>query len=527
MTKGVNRLISGAIILTIAGIISKLLSAMYRIPLQNLTGDLGFYTYQQIYPVIATVMILSLYGFPVAVSRLTKDQIVNGKPIDQRFYVIPVFFILFTISVLMAIILFLFAPTLAQVMHDEQLTFSLQLSALLFLFIPFLSLFRGLFQAELQVEATAYSQIVEQLIRVTIIIIGAWLIFDGSLHVRSIAEVGVLASFISMLVASILLFGFFLHRYPFVKSTKNVHYKIEWKQFIKTIITFGLIASLNHLTLIFIQFVDTITLVPQLLKMGLNSLEAMEQKGIFDRGIPLIQIGVVLGSSFALLFVPSITEKKHQNELEGVRDAFSISVYLAVGATIGLIILFPEVNRLLYQNDLQTGVLQILAISIVLLSISIIGSAILQASQYVAYTIVSLTIAVAAKWLLNYSLVPLWGTYGSAIATVSSLFLLSILIVSGIYRKTQFSPLKYIRYGPLIVASSMMTLYLFVIKWFIQSDNFSRFMLLYYVMFLVLSGAFIYVLVLIRFSVFNERQLKALPISKLWLTLDRYVNKQR
>ena len=43
----------GAVLLTIAGFIVKLLSAVYRVPFQNLVGDQGFYIYQQVYPFVA------------------------------------------------------------------------------------------------------------------------------------------------------------------------------------------------------------------------------------------------------------------------------------------------------------------------------------------------------------------------------------------------------------------------------------------------------------------------------------------
>ena len=38
-----RRVMHGAFILTIASFIAKVLSALYRIPLQNLVGDEGFY----------------------------------------------------------------------------------------------------------------------------------------------------------------------------------------------------------------------------------------------------------------------------------------------------------------------------------------------------------------------------------------------------------------------------------------------------------------------------------------------------
>ncbi|WP_347861764.1 oligosaccharide flippase family protein [Salimicrobium sp. PL1-032A] len=63
----------GAAWLFVAGIIGKILSAGYRIPLQNLGGDVGFYVYQQIYPIIGIGIVLALQGVPAAVSRVVAE----------------------------------------------------------------------------------------------------------------------------------------------------------------------------------------------------------------------------------------------------------------------------------------------------------------------------------------------------------------------------------------------------------------------------------------------------------------------
>src|SRR5699024_7553724 len=107
--KGSN-LLKAALILTLAAFISKVLSALYRIPLQNLTGDLGFYVYQQIYPFIGMIMILSLYGFPAAISKLALTTIneKDGRLSLYSFY-LPLTFILFIINALLFLIFTLFS----------------------------------------------------------------------------------------------------------------------------------------------------------------------------------------------------------------------------------------------------------------------------------------------------------------------------------------------------------------------------------------------------------------------------------
>ena len=48
----------------------KILSAIYRIPYQNVLGDDGLYAYQQIYPVVALGVILSMNAIPSAVTQV-------------------------------------------------------------------------------------------------------------------------------------------------------------------------------------------------------------------------------------------------------------------------------------------------------------------------------------------------------------------------------------------------------------------------------------------------------------------------
>ena len=69
-----KNLIRGTFILTIAALFTKILSAFYRIPFQNIVGDVGFYIYQQVYPFYAIAIALSTYGFPVVISKLYTEE---------------------------------------------------------------------------------------------------------------------------------------------------------------------------------------------------------------------------------------------------------------------------------------------------------------------------------------------------------------------------------------------------------------------------------------------------------------------
>jgi PST family polysaccharide transporter len=74
-----KRTMEGAFILTIASFIAKILSAVYRVPFQNLVGDEGFYVYQQVYPIYGLAMTLALSGLPQFISKLVASQKKSAK----------------------------------------------------------------------------------------------------------------------------------------------------------------------------------------------------------------------------------------------------------------------------------------------------------------------------------------------------------------------------------------------------------------------------------------------------------------
>lgn len=519
-----NQITIGAALLLIVGLASKVLSALYRIPLQNLTGDIGFYLYQQMYPLIAFVMIISLYGFPSAIAKLTVAQRErHGKLTYQNFF-LPLFIILFVGATMLAILLMIFSPALASYINEPSLTAAFRLGSLLFFFIPFLALARGVMQADYHMKPTAISQFIEQLVRVTIIVIAAVMIWLTILPVTEIANAGIIASLCGMGLATLYASSVFLLRYPVKPYRSDEKTVIPWRYYMKTLLIFGIFATVNHITFIFMQLVDMLTLVPQLMKAGFSQDVARLEKGIFDRGVPLIQLGIVIGSSFAIAFIPTLSTKNWRAHFVRLQEALALSFYLATGATLGLIMTLPDVNQLLFMDRAGTVALQILALAIFLLSITLTGIAILQVTNHIRVTVIIIVIAIIIKWFGNICFVPIWGTVGSALATVVSLFCLTVLIMLAIKRhiNVRFRELfQEVRFGALLKASSVMVIYLASLQILINSAVFSRLLLLGYTLWLVLTGALVFITILLRNDALSDEQLRALPLAQGLIVLKR------
>jgi Membrane protein involved in the export of O-antigen and teichoic acid len=91
MKREISKAIKGTWILTIASLFSEFLSAVYRIPLQNIVGDRGYFIYQQVYPIYGIFTVLALSGLPVVISKMfaQQDSIASkGKLLKRTFFIL-------------------------------------------------------------------------------------------------------------------------------------------------------------------------------------------------------------------------------------------------------------------------------------------------------------------------------------------------------------------------------------------------------------------------------------------------------
>src|SRR5690625_172520 len=301
-----------------------------------------------------------------------------------------------------------------------------QTIAFAFLVVPFLAVSRGFYQAKDKMEQTAFSQLIEQIIRVGIIIYICYLIYIGQLDIYKIGDIGALATIIGMIAAILFLFFTFFNE---KKDAQIQPYKIPWLYYLKILLFFGVVTALNHMVFIIIQFGDVFTLIPNLLTYGFSAEEAMVWKGIYDRGVPLIQLGIVIGSSFAVALIPTISANyKNGGYLSTtVQHALALCLYIAGGATVGMVVLFPEINMILFKDVAGTLSLHVFVLAIIFISMIVTMNAVLQTIGYLFQTVVYIFATFVLKVVLNKLLIPTVGLIGASYSTILSLSLLCIM----------------------------------------------------------------------------------------------------
>lgn len=105
--------LKGAFILGAAGVVSKLLGAVYRIPLARLLGGEGMGLYQMAYPIYTTILALATAGVPVAISIMVARKESAGLSGDSRRIFRVSFILLFIIGLFLSTAVFLSADFLA------------------------------------------------------------------------------------------------------------------------------------------------------------------------------------------------------------------------------------------------------------------------------------------------------------------------------------------------------------------------------------------------------------------------------
>ena len=207
-TKAASRLMQGATILAVAGIVSKIFGAIFRLPLTNLIGAEGQSYYGAAYPVYQLFYVIATAGFPVAISRMVSERVAHGDYINaHRSYRLALKTTL-VISLISFAICFFGAGAIAGLVKNPGAEFSIKAISIALLFTPIAASLRGYFQGHQKMTPTAVSQVIEQMVRVAVGLALAYMFFRTSLEKAAAgATFGASAGMIAAMIVLIFIYS--------------------------------------------------------------------------------------------------------------------------------------------------------------------------------------------------------------------------------------------------------------------------------------------------------------------------------
>lgn len=506
----VSKAIKGTWILTIASFLSELLSAIYRIPLQNIVGDRGYFIYQQVYPLYGIFSVLALTGLPVVFSKMFAQQ--ENVPARNKLFK-NMFFTLLVIAVSLTVILWGSAKPIAAFMGDPNLYQEIRTVSLAFLLVPFEATLRGAFQSNLDMEPSAISQLLEQLLRIVLIIVAAMLFGKGAIDIYQMGALANSGAFVGGVVAVIVLVVIFFkkERNVFVDASE-IKFKLERGIGLEIV----LIVFFTGIT-IFYQFIDSFSMIRLLMRTGMSLPDAEVAKGVFDRAQPLIQLGIVISVSFISTIMPQL-KKRNQGEEhnELIRRMTRVCLTLAIAETAGLIALMPDINTMLFTNSTGSVALAIYMCSIFLVStINLLIAVTSGDSSKNPAKLVLFILSLLCKIVLNVLLVPRFYIAGAAVATVVSelVILLGILIVY--HSSLKFLVLRVSFVLKTVLAGAIMALSVRALEvLFVHFVFLTRKTSVLINVVLIPVGVVIFIFLVWQFRLLNKKEWEFLPFGK-------------
>lgn len=534
---GMKTYMRGAALLTVAALLVKILSAIYRVPFQNLVGDEGFYIYQQVYPFIAVFVVWTSGGFAVAISKLLADNDTEPslfKREQQRCFIMRVvFWYLVALAAVFFIALYFGADSLANLMGDPALSPLLRTGSFIVWIMPAFAVVKGAFQSRGYMAPIAYAQVVEQVVRVAIILVGTAIIMKTTASLYSAGRVAVLGTVIGEAVGFVLLAYWYMRQFSRTAKGKNTSV-LPVLPIIKEVTWFSLSVSMSSLLLLSYQFVDSFTIYSLLVESGVDNLQAKELKGVFDRGQPLVQLGIVIASSLTLAIVPLIA---HQTKIqaEGGRSAlpfiqltYRTALIFGSAAAIGLMAVMPDINVMLFKTNSESGVLAFYMLQIIPLSLVLTFTGILQGLEKLKVPALLLIFGFIIKLVINQlTIIPL-GIEGAALASNVGLAVTAWLLVK--YSK-RFIPhlADSVFHRQLISALVMMLLAVFTARvvvsgWAIASD---RLLAMVSALIAISVGALVFVTLIARWRLLSEKEWFLLPFGRRIATYQLWLNRKK
>ena len=113
-----HNFISGAAVLAFAVAVTKVLGALYKIPLGNLLDKEGMAHFYAAYNIYNLLLVLSTAGLPLALSRLVSRAAAQGRRNAQRRIFRAALALLAVIGAVCSAVMCLFPQVLSGLLHD-------------------------------------------------------------------------------------------------------------------------------------------------------------------------------------------------------------------------------------------------------------------------------------------------------------------------------------------------------------------------------------------------------------------------
>ena len=525
-----NSFLNGAFIATMGIVGSKILGILYVIPFYAIIGGQGGALYGYAYTIYNLFQSLSCAGIPYAISKIISEyQTLGYYNAKERAFKLGRKIVVI-LGILIFLILFIFAPNIAEaIIGDlqggnslEDVTMVVRVISTAILIVPSLSIYRGYLEGHKFITPPSISQVLEQLVRVIIIVLGSYLainVFNLSLQTGvGIAVFGATAGAI---------FAYFYLLDKVRKNKKQLAAKplkvdeplIKTKEILIKIFWYSLPFIMIDIFKSCYDFIDMTTLVKTLANdVGYTTLLAENIMSVISTwGNKINMIIVAISTGIIISLIPNLTSSSVKGDKKDVHhkinQTLQVLLFISVPMTLGLSFLSEPVWEVFYGNNSEYGAVILKYFVFVGLIISTYTSlvSIVQVLKYYKEVFISLVVGVVLKLVLNVPLINLFNNlglvpvYGSITATILGYVVGIILCLIFLRRKCGVSYMPTLKLlGKILIADIAMIVVLLLVKLVIPIYTSSRLLNVPIIVIYSVIGAATYFFIAHKFKLIDE-----------------------
>ncbi|MCR4934825.1 MAG: polysaccharide biosynthesis protein [Lachnospiraceae bacterium] len=444
-----NFLVQGSI-LAIAGILVRVLGLAKRIPMPYIIGDVGNAYYSAAYEVYNVAFTVSVYGIPLAVSKLVSAKVSKGeyRNADKIFKCTLRFAVV--LGLLVSGFVFVFADGLSKMNHEPMSYLALRVLAPALLLFCISAVFRGYFQGMGSMVQTACSQLIETIVLVPVGLGCAYYFTKYGRKVGALLQnenyanaYGAAGATLGYTVGAAFALTFMILVYKANKRTfqkrifRDPTHVIDsswdiYKALLVTIVPITVGSFVNNIS----NYLDMCLHNWMMDVKGLEAIKSVNWGIYSGKYLVLINVPIAIAASMGMSTVPTISglmKRKEYPELnQKIESVIRLVMIIAFPCAVGLAVVAPNVVWMLFSTKTETApnLLRIGSIGVVLFSLSTLTNGILQGMGRLIKPITHGLIAIVIHASILLSLLYFTDLNIYAVALSNNIFALAIFAMN-------------------------------------------------------------------------------------------------
>lgn len=438
-------LFKGTIILTLAGLLTRVLGFFYKIYLSNTMGAERLGIYQLIFPIYGICFTIYATGIQTSLSRLVAAEMGMKNYRNIRRILKTSLILSVTMALILSFLVYWNADYIAwRFLMEERTASSLRIMAIVFPFCGITSIINGYYYGIKKAGIPASTQLLEQFTRIIVVYLIALYSGNGDLSVTcELAVFGlVIGEIVSCLYNLVSLFFNLPSRKKVTIYSSDNSRVYSNKKITKDILQVSIPLSTNRLLINILHSVETVLIPTMLRRFGLSNAAALSTYGVLSgMSMPFIMFPTAMINALVVLLLPTISEAQALNndKMIGKTASVTIKYSLIIGIlSTGIFIIFgKDLGISVFHNEAAGSYLYVLAWLCPLIYLASTLGSILNGLGKVHITFANSISGTLSKIALIIILIPRYGIKGYLIALLVGQLVITLLDTYAVLKHVQ------------------------------------------------------------------------------------------